>query len=230
MRILIFILAFLTVSFAYSQQKTDQKKVVKVKEELEKLWNDMQDAAAKKDRKALENFYADEFVLIHSTGGEDNKERRINNILSIDKYSKAPTPSFDELYVYGDVAVLRVKGLLRGTTIYAKKNGQWQVVQIQSTAMPPERKSVSLDPKILDLYIGKYEQSPGNYTTITKQSDTLMVQGMNRPKIAILPLSETQFYVKGNVGEFTFYKDEKGHVTHYILRVNEREIKGTKVE
>jgi uncharacterized membrane protein len=50
MRILIFILAFLTVSFAYSQQKTDQKKVVKVKEELEKLWNDMQDAAATKDR------------------------------------------------------------------------------------------------------------------------------------------------------------------------------------
>jgi hypothetical protein len=26
--------------------------------------------------------------------------------------------------------------------------------------------------------------------------------------------------VKDNVGEFTFYKDEKGVVTHYILRVS----------
>jgi hypothetical protein len=32
-------------------------------------------------------------------------------------------PSFDELYVYGNVAVLRAKGMARGTTIYSKRMG-----------------------------------------------------------------------------------------------------------
>ena len=35
----------------------------------------MQDASVKKDRKVLEKFYADEFVIIHSSGQEDNKQQ-----------------------------------------------------------------------------------------------------------------------------------------------------------
>jgi len=65
---------------------------------------------------------------------------------------------------------------------------------------------------------------------ITFENDTLRAKGMNRPQVPILPLSDSLFYVKDNVGEFTFYKDDKGVVTHYILRVNGREIKGVKVE
>lgn len=211
-------------------QPADQSKTAKVKEELQKLWNDMQDASMKKDRKALESFYADEFVFIHSSGQEDNKQRRIANILSVNDYTPAPMPSFDELLVYEDVAVLRVRGVNRGTTIYTKKNGQWRVVQVQSTAIPPERKTVKLDQKILQQYVGKYEQAPGVFTMITFENDTLRAKGMNRPQVAILPLSDTLFYVKDNVGEFTFYKEDKGKVTYYILRANGREIKGTKVE
>ena len=128
------------------------------------------------------------------------------------------------------MAILRAKGFNRGTTIYAKKNGQWQVVQVQATALLPERKSIKLDVKTLDQYVGKYEPSPGVFTMITRQGDTLIVKGMNRPPVMIIPMSDIQFYVKDNVGEFTFYKDEKGAVTHYILRVSGRETKGTKVE
>ena len=65
---------------------------------------------------------------------------------------------------------------------------------------------------------------------ISFENDTLRAKGANRPQVAILPLSDTVFVVKDNVGEFTFYKDDKGQVTHYILRVNGREIKGAKVE
>jgi hypothetical protein len=230
MRISFFTFLIFMSSLVRSQPPTEAGKIARVKEEIQKLWNDMQDASVKKDRKALENFYADEFVFIHSSGQEDNKKRRIDNILLVNDYIPAPMPSFDELYVYGDVAVLRAKGASRGTTIFAKKNGQWQVVQVQSTAMPPERKVIKLDPKILGQYVGKYEQAPGVFTMITLENDTLRAKGANRPQVAILPLAETLFYVKDNIGEFTFYKDDKDKVTHYILRVNGREIKGTKVE
>ena len=230
MRISFFIIGTLLTTLAYSQSATDANSTAKVKNELEKLWNNMQDASVKKDRKALESFYADEFLFIHSSGQEDNKQRRIDAILSVNDYKPAPMPSFDELYVYGDVAVLRAKAANRGTTIYAKKNGEWKVVQVQSTALPPPRNTVKLDPKTVQQYVGKYEQAPAVFTLISFENDTLRAKGANRPQVAILPLSDNVFVVKDNVGEFTFYKDDKGQVTHYILRVNGREIKGTKVE
>jgi len=217
-------------TLVYSQSATSPNNTNKVKNELETLWNNMQDAAVKKDRKALESFYADEFLFIHSSGQEDNKQRRIDAILSVNDYKPAPMPSFDELYVYGDVAILRAKAANRGTTIYAKKNGEWQVVQVQSTALPPARNTVKLDPKTVQQYVGKYEQAPGVFTMISFENDTLRAKGANRPQVAILPLSDNVFAVKDNIGEFTFYKDDKGQVTHYILRVSGREIKGTKVE
>jgi len=217
-------------TLAYSQSATSPNSTNKVKNELETLWNNMQDAAVKKNRKALESFYADEFLFIHSSGQEDNKQRRIDAILSVNDYKPAPMPSFDELYVYGDVAILRAKAANRGTTIYAKKNGEWQVVQVQSTALPPARNTVKLDPKTVQQYVGKYEQAPGVFTMISFENDTLRAKGANRPQVAILPLSDNVFAVKDNIGEFTFYKDDKGQVTHYILRVSGREIKGTKVE
>jgi Domain of unknown function (DUF4440)/Domain of unknown function (DUF3471) len=230
MKISFLLFCFLMSNLVRSQSATDRSHTDKVIPELQKLWNDMQDAAVNKDRKALESFYADEFIFIHSSGQEDNKLQRINSILSVTDYVRAPMPSFDELYVYGDVAVLRAKGAGRGTTIFVKKMGQWQIAQVQSTAMPPGRKTVTLDPKILRQYVGKYEQAPGVFTMITFENDTLRAKGATRPQIPILPLSDTLFYVKDNVGEFTFYKNDKNEVTHYVLRVNGREIRGTKVE
>jgi len=230
MRISCLLFCFLLSNLARTQPATDPSQITKVTAELQKLWNDMQDASVNKDRKALERFYADEFIFIHARGQEDNKQQRIGNILSTADYVRAPMPSFEELYVYGDVAVLRAKGATRGTSIFVRKNGQWQLVQVQSTDVPQGRQTVKLDQKILQQYVGKYEQAPGVFTMITFENDTLRAKGANRPQIPILPLSDTLFYVKDNIGEFTFYKDDRGKVTHYILRVNGREIKGTKVE
>ena len=230
MRTSFLLFCLLLNNLVHGQPATNRSINDKVTAELQKLWNDMQDAAVKKDRKALESFFTDEFIFIHSSGQEDNKQQRINNILSVADYVRAPMPSFDELFVYGDVAVLRAKGASRGTTIFVKKNGRWQIAQVQSTNVPPARKTVTLDPKILQQYVGKYEQAPGVFTLITFENDTLRAKGATRPQIPILPLSDTLFYVKDNVGEFTFYKNDKNEVTHYILRVNGREIKGTKVE
>jgi len=230
MRINFFIFFILSNILTYSQSALDPNKTANTKQELEKLWINMQDASVKKDRKSLESFYADEFLFIHSSGQEDNKQRRIDAILSVNDYKPAPMPSFEELYVYGDVAILRAKAANRGTTIFAKKNGSWQVVQVQSTALPPARNTVKLDPKAFQQYVGTYERAPGVFTLISYENDTLRGKGANRPQVAILPISDNIFAVKDNVGEFTFYKDDKGQVTHYILRVSGREIKGNKVE
>ena len=227
-RHVILIYLLLMKAAVFSQQAQDTAHVAGVKAELQQLWNDMQSAAVKKDRTALERFYADEFIFIHSSGQEDNKQRRIANILSMNDYTPAAMPSFEELLLYGNVAVLRVKGFNRGTTIFVKRNDQWQVMQVQSTTLPPERKAIRLDAKVLQQYVGKYEQAPGVFTMITLENDTLRAKGVGRPQVPILPLSDSVFFVKDNLGEFTFYKNDNNMVTHYILRVGGRETRGTK--
>jgi len=225
------IFVFFMTPFALAQAGGDLKKDTRVKEDLRKLWLEVQDAGSHRDRAALERLYADEFLFIHSTGGRENKTETINGILAISSRRPVPPPTFDELLVYGDLAVLRwPRDGQTSTTIYAKKDGRWQIVQIQSTRTPPERKAVKVDPKVLDSYVGKYEFVAGVFT-ITKEGDALAAQGAGRPRVILIPASETQFFVKSNEGEFTFYKDERGQVTHVVRRVGScQESKGKKVD
>jgi hypothetical protein len=134
--------------------------------------------------------------------------------------------------VYSDVAILRVPGRgATGTNIYAKKAGRWQIVQVQGTRLPPERKPIQLDPKVLDLYPGRYEFAPGAYATVTKEGEALKWQAGGRPKVTLVPLTDARFYAKENDAEITFYKGEKGQVTEVVLRLGScQESKAKKVE
>lgn len=197
-------------------------KDTEVRKELLKVFSDLNGAISKRDRAALERIYAEEFQFIHSTGAIVNKTAQINGVMSNDPISSSPipTPSFDQLLLYGDVAILRGPGRgVAGTSIYAKKGGRWQIVQVQGTRLPPERKPIQLDAKVLDLYLGRYEFGPGAYATVTKEGDALKWQAGGRPKVTLAPLSDVRFYAKENDAEMTFYKDDKGHVTDVILRL-----------
>ena len=69
-------------------------------------------------------------------------------------------PSFDQLTIYGDLAILRATEGRRGlfaTTVFAKRDGRWQFVHAQGTLLPGERKPIALDPKALDAFVGNYE-------------------------------------------------------------------------
>ncbi len=171
---------------------------------------------------ALERVYADEFRFVHTTGNVADKVTQINGIMSNEPVSSAPisTPSFDQLLVYGDVAILRtLERGVAGTNIYARKGGRWQIVQVQGTRLPPERKPVQLDSKALDAFVGRYEFSPGAVTTVTREGNSLMWKGGNRPKLTLVPLSNTRFYAKENDAEMTFSMGDKGQVTDVVLRL-----------
>jgi hypothetical protein len=173
MRILIAALSlFLLAPSAPGQASGNPSRAHETKEELRKLFSELNEAIIKHDRAALERIYADEFQFIHSTGSVIDKASQISGILANSpalSSSPVPVPSFDQLRVYGDVAVL--KGSSRGvvgTDIYVKRGGRWQIVQVQGTRLPPERKPIQLDPNVLDSFIGKYEFAPGAFATVTK--------------------------------------------------------------
>lgn len=207
---------------AVAQAQGHEDKAGKTKEEIQKLFSDLNDAITKRDRPRLEQLYADEFQFIRPSGGVINKVTQISGIMSSDPISSmpVPAPAVENLMVYGDVVVAR--HTVRGTavsSIFVKKDGHWQLLQAQGTRLAPERKPISLDPKLLDSFVGKYEFGPNAIATLTRDGDTLRWRGGNRMPVTLVPLSETQFFAKETETEMMFVKNENGQVTGVVLRL-----------
>jgi hypothetical protein len=220
--LLLIVCVFLVCPLALGQESTGQDKDTKAKEELRKLHLDYNEAGSKRDRAALERLFAEEYVWVQGNGSVTSKSKHIDNILANTSQFSVPTPSFNQLTVYGDMAILRAtenRSGLFATTVFAKKDGRWQFVHAQGTLLPPERKAVELDPKVLDAFVGKYEFGPGAVATVTKEGGALMWKGGRRPIVRLIPLSDTRFFIESSGVEMTFRKDGKGQTIGVTLRV-----------
>jgi hypothetical protein len=214
-------IVFLLLTPALAQAQSHQPKD-KTKEEIQKLFSDLNEAITKKDRARLEQLYADEFQFIRPSGAVVNKASQIGGIMANDPVSATPVPApaTDNLLVYGDVAVAR--HTVRGSaisSIFVKKDGQWRLLQAQATRLAPERKPVNIDPKLLDSFVGKYQFGPNAIATVTREGDALRWRGGNRMPVTLVPLSETHFFSKETETEMMFVTNEKGQVTDVMLRV-----------
>jgi hypothetical protein len=223
MRVFTTIATILFLTIVTSAQATsDANRQAKVKEELQKLFADLNEAIVKKDRAKLERVYADEFQFIHGNGYVVTKTAQIDGIMANTPLSSTPVPvpSFDPLLLYGDVAVFRDTARnVAGTNIYVKKNGQWQIFQVQGTRLAPQRNATKIDPQLLDSFLGRYEFGPGAVATVTKEGDVLKWRGGNRLPVELVPLSDTRFFGKENDSEMTFTKNDKGQVTDVVLKL-----------
>ena len=220
--LLLIVSVFLMSSTALSQAGAGQDKdTTQAIEGLRKLHADYAEAASKRDRAALERLFADGYVWVQGNGSVTPKSKHIENILGNTSPFSMATPSFEQLTVYGDMAVLRVteREDVFTTTVFARRDGRWQFVHAQGTLRPPERKAVELDPKVLDALVGSYELGPGAVATATKEGDALMWKGGRRPKVRLIPLSDTRFFVAESGLEMIFHKGDKGQITSVTLRI-----------
>ena len=227
---IVFLLTAPSLTHAQSHQNTDEK----TKDEIQKLFTDLNDAITKKDRARLEQLYADEFQFIRPSGAVINKATQIGGIMANDPLSATPVPApaSDSLMVYGDVALAR--HTVRGSaisSIFVKKDGRWQLLHAQATRLAPERKPVTIDPKLLDSFIGKYQFGPNAIATVTREGDALRWRGGNRMPVTLVPLSETHFFAKETETEMMFVKNERGQITDVMLRVGScQDTKAKKIE
>lgn len=218
----------------FSQAHTGQATENKTKEEIQKLFGDLNEAITKKDRARLEQLYAEEFQFIRPSGAVVNKTSQISAILANDPLSSTPVaaPSADRLMLYGDVAVAR--NIVRGaaiTSIFVKTNGQWRLLQAQATRLAPERSPISLDSKTLDSFLGKYQFGPNAVASVTREGDSLKWRGGNRMPVTLVPLSETHFFAKETETEMMFVKNGQGQVAEVVLRVGScQDSKAKKIE
>jgi CubicO group peptidase (beta-lactamase class C family) len=83
---------------------------------------------------------------------------------------------------------------------------------------PPQPKIVSVDPSVLDHYVGVYELSSDVAFTVRRDGNKLMVQQGDAPRQSELAAtSPTSFLVKGEDFTVTFVAEPSGAITKLVL-------------
>ena len=88
-----------------------------------------------------------------------------------------------------------------------------------------EHKEIAVSSTILAQYPGTYELRPGFDLVITLEDNQLVSQATGQGKIPLYAESETKFFPKVMDAEIEFLKDNKGSVTHLMLRQGAMETK-----
>jgi CubicO group peptidase (beta-lactamase class C family) len=87
----------------------------------------------------------------------------------------------------------------------------------QPYTMPAEHTVATIDPAVLDAYVGQYQLAPGFVVTVTREGNSVMAQATGQGKFEVFPESESTFFAKMTSLTITFVKGPDGKVTHFLL-------------
>lgn len=94
---------------------------------------------------------------------------------------------------------------------------------------PAERRTISIDPALLDEYAGEYELAPGFSVRFFREGSRFLSQGTGEPAVEIFPESETRFFTDTSEATLEFVRDEAGKVTGYVLNLNGRTLHASRI-
>ncbi len=89
---------------------------------------------------------------------------------------------------------------------------------------------ISLDPEVLNRYVGVYELQPGFAITVTLEGGQLMARATGQSKLPIFPMSQTRFFFEVVEAEIEFNLTGEGVVEGLTLFQGGQELTGKKVE
>lgn len=92
------------------------------------------------------------------------------------------------------------------------------------------KKEITVSPQVLQQYVGVYELAPNFRALVTLEGNQLMVQATAQPKLPVYASSETKFFYKVVEAEIEFFKNDKGVVDRMVLRQNQQEMPGPRVD
>ncbi len=91
---------------------------------------------------------------------------------------------------------------------------------------PQVRTEVSVEPAVLETYVGEYELAPQFVITITRDNDQLLLQATGQPRFPIFAESQTKFFLKAVEAQITFELDDDHRVTGLVLHQNGQNVPG----
>ena len=97
-------------------------------------------------------------------------------------------------------------------------------------AAPKKFSVITVDPKILESYVGRYQLAPTFILTVTREGDRLFVQATNQPKFELFGENERNFFLREVDAQLTFVVDGNGTATSAILHQNGADQTAKRVE
>ncbi|WP_373518018.1 serine hydrolase [Pricia sp.] len=91
-------------------------------------------------------------------------------------------------------------------------------------------KEVTVEPTILESYVGKYQLQPGFVITVRKEGDQLKAQATGQPEFEIYPKAKNIFYLKVVAAELTFNKNDQGAVESLTLNQGGQQLVGKRLQ
>jgi CubicO group peptidase (beta-lactamase class C family) len=94
-----------------------------------------------------------------------------------------------------------------------------------------EHRAVEIDPKLLDLYAGRYQPEGQPLWTVAREGNHLtVVEEGDTERIALVPEDDRTFYAKATDAVATFERDAAGRVTGLVVRVKGLILRARRVE
>ena len=219
---------FAVVSVALGQTKNESSAQNNIDQELKRLEDDWLSSYLRGDKQVFDRIVAEDFTRTDESGKVATKAEE-RELVQAPPAGVTPSLTNEEMQVrvYGNAAILtgrivakvqeNVSFQSRFTDTLIKRNGRWQVVARHYSRIPAEPRTIILDSKVFDAYLGQYEVAPNVALTVTREGDKLMSQTAGQPKMELLPESEIEFFIKGFTAQFVFVRDETGRVTKLII-------------
>jgi serine-type D-Ala-D-Ala carboxypeptidase/endopeptidase len=95
---------------------------------------------------------------------------------------------------------------------------------------PVAHTEVAIDPKLYEMYAGRYQFAPAVILAITRTDDHLFAQLTGQPAFEIFPESDTRFFLKVVDAQLTFERSADGKAAAVVLHQNGRDQRATRVE
>ena len=93
---------------------------------------------------------------------------------------------------------------------------------------PVAPKEVSLEPAVLDGYVGRYELAPGVTISVTRQDARLFVQLTGQPTLEVFASGPRDFFYKVVNAQLTFEVGADGRATAVVLHQNGRDLRAAR--
>jgi CubicO group peptidase (beta-lactamase class C family) len=93
----------------------------------------------------------------------------------------------------------------------------------------PDPKEATVNDKILDAYVGKYQLRPSLVVSITKEEGRLYTQATNEPRHELYAESAAKFFMKAVDDRILFIKNAQGIPDKLILFKNGQEMPGKRI-
>ena len=81
-----------------------------------------------------------------------------------------------------------------------------------------ERKMIAVDPKLFEMYVGRYELAPNFVLAITREGDHLFAQATGQPRKAeLFAQGEKEYFLKSDDIQITFEVGGAGVANQLVL-------------